>query len=401
MLNPFLLMTVFYLVVAVVIALDAVLTSFNLIPWFVGLPWLRVHFITLGVLVQAAFGALPDLAATRRGAPAPATRWDIWLLLNAGLVLLLAGVPSINPTLIIAGGVLTFAAASLLMLQLRAMGGPAPGSGSQKFYLAALAYLLVGIVVGTGLWVGWSEPLRIAAPKETHIHANVWGFAGLLFAGLWVDLLPALTGRNLAGRRAIQAIFGALTVGALLLLLAPWLGAGRAVIAPGMALLLLGTAALIGAAARQLGRAGLFQQAGAWHLILAYGWILLPAAAMPLLLLSAAPPAHGRGRSHRAADADLRLDHAVSLRGGSLRRRALAAARSAGPAGRQLAQPGRGQSGCGVDLGQHPADRRARPAARRGLHPVGRSAGRGRLAERRHRAGLRCAGMKPDNLLVG
>jgi len=289
MLNPFLLMTVFYLVVAVVIALDAVLTSFNLIPWFVGLPWLRVHFITLGVLVQAAFGALPDLAATRRGAPAPATRWDIWLLLNAGLVLLLAGVPSINPTLIIAGGVLTFAAASLLMLQLRAMGGPAPGSGSQKFYLAALAYLLVGIVVGTGLWVGWSEPLRIAAPKETHIHANVWGFAGLLFAGLWVDLLPALTGRNLAGRRAIQAIFGALTVGALLLLLAPWLGAGRAVIAPGMALLLLGTAALIGAAARQLGRAGLFQQAGAWHLILAYGWILLPAAATPLLLLSAAP----------------------------------------------------------------------------------------------------------------
>jgi hypothetical protein len=198
----------------------------------------------------------------------------------------------------------------------------------------------VGIVVGTGLWVGWSEPLRIAAPKETHIHANVWGFAGLLFAGLWVDLLPALTGRNLAGRRAIQAIFGALTVGALLLLLAPWLGAGRAVIAPGMALLLLGTAALIGAAARQLGRAGPFP--AGWRVASDLGlWLdSAPGCGNAAALAERGPPAHGRGRSHRAADADLRLDHAVSLRGGSLRRRALAAARSAGPAGRQLAQPG-------------------------------------------------------------
>ena len=49
MLNPFLLMAVFYLIVAIVAAADAALTSFTLLPWFAGLPWLRVHFITLGV----------------------------------------------------------------------------------------------------------------------------------------------------------------------------------------------------------------------------------------------------------------------------------------------------------------------------------------------------------------
>ncbi|MEI2691946.1 MAG: hypothetical protein V9H69_20470 [Anaerolineae bacterium] len=203
MLNPFLLTAVFYLVVAIIFALDAALTSLNLIPWFVGLPWLRVHFIALGVLAQTAFGVAPAFTAGRRGAEAPATRWDIWLLLNSGLVVLLAGVPSVNPTLIIAGGTLIFIAVTLLILHLRGIGGgqQTQGNGSLKFYLAGLVFLLVGIIIGTGLWVGWSAPLRIAVPKEAHIHANVWGFAGLLFAGLLVDL-GARADRPGAGRPA-------------------------------------------------------------------------------------------------------------------------------------------------------------------------------------------------------
>jgi hypothetical protein len=42
------------------------------------------------------------------------------------------------------------------------------------------------------LWVGWNEPLRLGVPKEVHIHANSWGFASLVFAGLLIDLLPVL-----------------------------------------------------------------------------------------------------------------------------------------------------------------------------------------------------------------
>lgn len=285
MLNPYLLMAAFYLVVAIVAVLDATLTSFNLIPWFTGLPWLRVHFITLGVLTEAAFGVLPAFVASRRGAATPATRWDIWLLLNAGLVVLLAGVPSINATLIIAGGTLIFIAVTLLILQLRSIGGrQTEGTGSSKFYLTGLIYLLVGILIGTGLWVGWSEPLRIGVPKEAHIHANSWGFASLVFAGLLVDLLPALTGRALASRRTVDAIFWAMTLGALGLVLGPWLGGNLVVTVPGLVLHIGATVTLIVVLARRLRGAGLYARAGAWHLSLSYVWILLPVLMAPAVI---------------------------------------------------------------------------------------------------------------------
>lgn len=290
MLNPFLLTAAFYLVVAIVVVLDAVLTSFNLVSWFVGLPWLRVHFITLGVLTQAAFGVLPAFMANRRGASTPATRWDIWLLLNSGLVVLLAGMPSVNATLIIAGGTLVFTAVTLLILQLRAIGGgqQTQGNGSLKFYLMGLVYLLVGIIIGTGLWVGWSEPLRIAVPKEAHIHANSWGFAALVFAGLLVDLLPALTGKALASRRTVDAIFWAMSLGALGLVLGPWLGGNLAVTVPGLVLHIGATATLLVLLARGLRAAGLYARAGAWHLSLSYMWILLPVLMAPLIILEVA-----------------------------------------------------------------------------------------------------------------
>ena len=285
MLNPYLLMAAFYLVVAIVAVLDATLTSFNLIPWFTGLPWLRVHFITLGVLTEAAFVVLPAFVASRRGAATPATRWDIWLLLNAGLVVLLAGVPSINATLIIAGGTLIFIAVTLLILQLRSIGGrQTEGTGSSKFYLTGLIYLLVGILIGTGLWVGWSEPLRIGVPKEAHIHANSWGFASLVFAGLLVDLLPALTGRALASRRTVDAIFWAMTLGALGLVLGPWLGGNLVVTVPGLVLHIGATVTLIVVLARRLRGAGLYARAGAWHLSLSYVWILLPVLMAPAVI---------------------------------------------------------------------------------------------------------------------
>ncbi|MBK8050688.1 MAG: hypothetical protein IPK16_28425 [Anaerolineales bacterium] len=207
--NPFLLMAVFYLFVALIAAVDAAFTSFTLLPWFAGVPWLRVHFITLGVLTEAVFGVLPAFAAGRRGTDTPSTRWDIWLTLNSGIVLLLAGIPSVNSGLIILGGTLVFAAVILLIMQLRNLGGTeSQSTGSFKFYIAGLTYQLVGILIGTGLWVGWSGPLQIGVPKEAHIHANSWGFASLFFAGLLIDLLPALTGAPLAGRRSVTPLLG-------------------------------------------------------------------------------------------------------------------------------------------------------------------------------------------------
>jgi hypothetical protein len=286
MLNPFLITAVFYLLVAILVVIDGALTSFALLPWFAGLPWLRVHFVTLGVLTQAAFGALPLFQAARRGAPAPAVRWDIWLLLNAGLVLLLAGIPSVIAALIITGGTLVFVAAPLLIAQLRGLGaGRGVASGSFKFYATGLVFLLVGILIGTGLWVGWSEPLRIGVPKEAHIHANSWGFASLVFAGLLIDLLPALTGAPLASRRSLAAIFWLMTLGALGLVAGPWLGGYLPVLVPGLALHLVATGWLLVALWGALRRAGLFAAPGAWHLLVSYAWILLPVLVAPFILL--------------------------------------------------------------------------------------------------------------------
>jgi hypothetical protein len=285
MLNPFLLMAVFYLFVAVLAAVDAALTSFTLLPWFAGLPWLRVHFVTLGVLSEAAFGVLPAFVASGRGQAPPRTRWDIWLLLNIGLVVLLAGIPSINPTLIVTGGTLVFAAATLLILQLRGLTQGREGTGSFKFYVAGLSYLLVGILVGTGLWLGWSEPLRIGVPKEVHIHANSWGFASLVFGGLAIDLLAALTGKPLASPRTLTLLFWSMTLGALGLVLGPWLNGNLVATVGGLVLHIGATVSLLVLLIVGLRRQGLFAEAGAWHLVVAYTWILLPVLVAPLILL--------------------------------------------------------------------------------------------------------------------
>ena len=286
MLNPFLLMAVFYLIVAIVAAVDAALTSFTLLPWFVGLPWLRVHFITLGrfhggglwraaglcssaARDDVAADALGHLAAPQCRAGGAAgwhpqhQRWLDHYRRHAGLYCR-------NP------------ADSPVAQPGRRQG---QGSGSLKFYVAGLVYLLVGILVGTGLWVGWNEPLRLGIPKEVHIHANSWGFASLVFAGLLIDLLPALTGAALASRRTLTAIFWAMTLGALGLVLGPWLGGNLFVTVPGLVLHIGATVWLLVVLVQALRRHGLFASAGAWHLVVSYVWILLPVLVAPLIIL--------------------------------------------------------------------------------------------------------------------
>jgi len=201
----YLITTLLYVLVALLAAADAALVSMGLASPFVALRWVRVHFITLGIVSQALFGLLPGLIASLSKKARPAMRWDVWLLLNAGLVALIAGFASANQPMILAGGTLVFAAATLLLIQLWSVrGGDAPPS--LKFSLTGLFYLLVGIIIGTGLWLNWSEALYIQVPLEAHIHANSWGFMSLVFAGLLVDFIPMITGRQLGSARDFAMI---------------------------------------------------------------------------------------------------------------------------------------------------------------------------------------------------
>ena len=281
---PYLLTTLLYVLVALLAAVDAALVSLNLAGPFVALRWVRVHFITLGIISQFIFGLLPGLAASLSKKTRPAMRWDIWLSLNAGLVSLVAGFSSVNQPMILAGGTLIFAAATLLFIQLwQVRGGDAPAS--LKFYITGLLYLLVGIIIGTGLWLNWSEALYIKVPLEAHIHANSWGFMSLVFAGLLVDFLPMSTGRPLGSQRSVSFIYWGMTLGAFGLVLGPWIGGSLPPTVAGLLLHLSATIWLLVLMVQAFKQSGKLQSPGAWHLIAAYLWILAPVLVAPLILL--------------------------------------------------------------------------------------------------------------------
>jgi cytochrome c oxidase cbb3-type subunit 1 len=280
----YLITTVLYILVALLAAADASLVSLNLTSSFAALRWVRVHFITLGIVSQVVFGLLPVLIASLSKKARPVMRWDIWLSLNAGLVALVAGFAGANQPAILAGGTLIFSAATLLIIQLwQVRGGEAPAS--LKFYITGIFYLLVGIIIGTGLWLNWSAALYIQIPLEAHIHANSWGFMSLVFAGLLVDFIPMLTGRPIGTARDISSIFWGMTLGAFGLVLGPWLGGSLPPTVAGLVLHLTATIWLLVLLVRALQQSGRLAGAGAWHLVTAYLWILAPVLVAPLILL--------------------------------------------------------------------------------------------------------------------
>lgn len=292
MLNPYFLMTLLYAALAILAALDSALVSLNLLPWFNGLGWLRVHFITLGILTQVAFGVCAALVAARSEHAKPKTRWDIWLALNLGILTLMVGIPLLHAALIIVGGTFVLVAAALLLQQLfalrdKSVRAPSGFGGGRKFYLVGLIYLLLGIFVGTGLWQGWNQALQMRAPREVHIHANIWGFAMLVCAGLLVDLYPGFAARALAWPRSLTPIFWMFTLGALALILGPWFD-NNAFTVPGIGLVVGGMIWLLLNVIKPLRHErAMWRTPGLWSLVTAYVWLLAPIFGAPFVLLYA------------------------------------------------------------------------------------------------------------------
>ena len=288
--NLYFLMSALFILLAIVGAVDAALTSYDLIPYFTGIRWLRVHLITLGAMTEAIFGILPLIVAERYGTSRPRFRWGIWLLLNAGILILLVGMPIVNQALIFTGGTLIFVATTLKMWQLgqvRAGGLSAKMShaDSRRFYIVGLSYLLLGIFIGTGLWLGWMPALKMQVPLEVHIHANNWGFLSLLFAGIFIDSYPTWAGKPLAPPRTINAIFWLMSIGALGLVLGPWFQSLFFTV-PGLIMHIGATVWLLVSAVKALqGNKTIWRNPGIWHLLTAYIWILLPVLVAPLVLL--------------------------------------------------------------------------------------------------------------------
>jgi hypothetical protein len=293
---PYYLMTGLYLLLAALFTLDSSMASLGWAPAFANLRWMRVHFITLGIFTQLVFGLLPILTARGLKLPKPRLNWLSWLLYNAGLVILLVGLPVIDKLMIGTGGTMIFAAVLVLMKDLHGLRREALArDGRQacsdyattRFHLAGLFYLLVGVLVGTGLWIGWAAPLHIAIPKEVHVHSNLWGYTSLVFAGLIFDLFPALTRQRLFGRlRLDMLVFGSMAIGALGLVIGPWLDINWPAVA-GLALHTIGTLVLLVQLLRFLAVEGKLRRPGAVQLVSAYLWLLVPVVVAPYIVAKA------------------------------------------------------------------------------------------------------------------
>ncbi len=289
--TPYLLMAVLYFSLAGLMALDASLVNWQILPWFNGMRWLRIHFITLGILTQLLYGILPLIVAMRYRLPKPRIRWDIWATLNGGIMLLLIGIPLVNSVPIFAGGTLIFIATILLIVQLAQMKqtsdlpeGEAAAHNGRKFYIAGLGYFLLGIILGTGMWIGWMEPLRVAVPVETHIHANNWGLMSLVFAGLLIDMYPQWFKRPFPWPKAINPIFWLMTLGAFGLIFGPWF-ANQTLLVGGLVLHLTATLWLLYAVIKPIWGKWSEWTVGIAHLIGSYFWILAPVLVAPFVLL--------------------------------------------------------------------------------------------------------------------
>ena len=293
---PYFLMTGLYLLLTALVTLDSGLASLGWMPAFGGLKWMRVHFITLGVLTQLVFGLLPSLTAKGLNLPKPKMNWFAWLIYNGGLILLLIGLPVVDRAMIITGGTLIFVAVLVLMKDLIGLRREAiaqKGRGvcatynTTRFYLGGLVYLLVGVLVGTGLWIGWAGPLHIAIPKEVHVHTNLWGYTALIFAGLIYDLFPALTKQTLFGKvRLEMLVFGSMALGALGLVVGPWLDLGWPAVA-GLTLHTLGTLVLLAQLVWLVIRERAQRHPGVAHLVSAYLWLLVPVVVAPFIVAKA------------------------------------------------------------------------------------------------------------------
>jgi len=293
---PYILMTGLYLLLTALVTLNSSLASLGWLPALAGLKWMRVHFITLGVLTQIVFGVLPALTAKGLNLPRPKMNWFAWLVYNGGLIILLIGLPGVQSASIITGGTMIFLAVLVLMkdlIDLRREAIAQNGRGvcntyaTTRFYLGGLVYLLVGALVGTGMWVGWSEPLHIAIPKEVHVHTNLWGYTALIFAGLIFDLFPTLGKQRLFGKARLDMfVFGTMMLGALGLVTGPWLDIGWPAVA-GLTLHTIGTLILLIGLIRLVVRERTLRHPGVAHLVTAYLWLLVPVIVAPYIVAKA------------------------------------------------------------------------------------------------------------------
>lgn len=244
--------------------------------------WLAVHLFTLGVLTNLVVALTQHFTQTLLHAPGRA-RGARLVAVNAGTVLVVAGLPAGLRGLVAAGATILVASVLWLAADLRRIRGAAL---TARFAFIVRAYewacgafvqgALLGALMGTGVLSGtWYAAARIA-----HLHVNVLGWGGLTLLASIVFFGPTvLRTRMQPGADAAAALWlrraaAGLAVATVALLLT---GAGGALVMParlvaaaGLAVYAVGVAVVCvpvvraGRRARTSGGGRMLQSAGCW-----------------------------------------------------------------------------------------------------------------------------------------
>ncbi len=284
--NPFYLMAGVYLTLdALALAAMALATAGVAVP-IPDLNWIRIHLLTIGVVTQVVLGSLPGLVAAKLGIQPPgrAMNTTLWLLVNASFALLLYAMPLGLSLLaaIAAGGVFLAIVLLLASFHLRGACPPFGARAGARFFVMGPIFFLFGIFMAVSMLLGWPARGGFFGELEGHVHANVWGFLALIVAGVLLERIPAAVGSPLRWPRLVTYTSWLLILGGVGLVIGPWLGVLPLTMG-GIAVYIVGTVTLLANLAATA-VAGRRWTANIVHLLIAYLWMIVPAAVAPIVL---------------------------------------------------------------------------------------------------------------------
>jgi nitrite reductase (NO-forming) len=257
-------------------------------------PWLALHLVLLGAVSNAIVTWSGYFAAALLRTPPAGERAGLarTLVLNLGVVAVLAGVPAGRAGLVAAGAALVglgvfghglglaVRASRALLTRL---------GGTVWFYVAAAAALLAGAGLGV-LLAGGVAPSADAwrATRLAHAHLNLLGWVGLAVIGTQFTLWPTvLRTRLVPGLRPAVRLAFLLTTSGLAVTTAGLLAQLRPLAAAGLAAYAAGLAAALVPFTRTLLRRRP-HSAASWMLAAGTAWFAVAVLADLAMLLASA-----------------------------------------------------------------------------------------------------------------
>jgi hypothetical protein len=247
--------------------------------------WLAVHLFTLGVLTNLVLTFSEHFSRTVTRTPGERSWW--WpAVTNAGVLLVLVGLPTGVPWLVVAGTVVLTGVVVAAYRRLRRMRHQAVGARFAwlcRIYERAHGAFVHGAVLGGLLGAGLVAGGWYAGVRAAHLHANVLGWGGLTLLATLVFFGPTMTrtriepGADAKAARALRHGASGLTAAVLLLIVSGAPGAvgtvARAGAAAGLAVLGWATVAVCVPVARAALRAK--PTAPRWSVVAVCGWFCL------------------------------------------------------------------------------------------------------------------------------